>query len=81
MKLGVGSSANQVDQNDVDITDGTNAISFNESFTIQQPSTAAVTVNYCFIIAAEDEAVLKDGTDQGNMSSLSSIVAVTWNAG
>ncbi|MCG8468010.1 MAG: hypothetical protein MJB57_07320, partial [Gemmatimonadetes bacterium] len=81
VKLAVGSDPNESDVNDVDLTDGTGAISFNQSFTVQQPSAAAVTVNYCFLIVAEDEAVLKDGTDTGNSNSLTSIVAVTWNAG
>jgi len=64
--------------NDVDIVNGTNAIGFNQAFTVQRPA-AAGTVTYCFVIAATDEAVLKDGTDTGNSSSLASIVSVTWN--
>ncbi len=70
-----------IDRNDVDLTDGTSSISFNESFTITQPDAASRTLRYCFVLSAEDEAVLKDGTDTGNTSSLNTAVDVTWNAG
>ncbi len=79
--LGVGSGPNQVDVNSIDLTNGTNSITFNQSFTIQQPSTAAVTSNYCFIITAEDEAVDKTGAANPNMNALPTIVQVVWNAG
>lgn len=81
VKLAVGSGANQVDVNDVDLTNATNSITFNQSFTIQQPSAAAVAANYCFLISAEDGAVDKTGAANPNMAMLNSIVAVTWNVG
>ena len=78
-KLSVTGGA--IDRNDIEVANGTNAVSFNETFTIQQPSTAMTTSNYCFIHSATDEAVLKDGTDTGNSSSLKTLVVVVWNAG
>ncbi|MFV1988518.1 MAG: hypothetical protein ACC682_14650, partial [Gemmatimonadota bacterium] len=74
-------SGGEIDRNDIDHANGTDTVGFNETFAIPQPSTAAVTVTYCFIHQAEDEAVLRDGTDTGNSSTLATQVDVTWNAG
>jgi len=67
----------EIDRNGIDLTNGTDEIAFNESFTIQRP--LAGTFFYCFTITAEDEAVLKDGTDQGNVSALTTLVTVVFN--
>lgn len=71
-------SGNEIDQNDVDITSGTNNIAFNESFEIFEPTSASATVTYCFIIVAEDNATDKTGAAAGNMSSLETQADVNW---
>ena len=79
--LSVGSAAGEVDRNGIDLTDGTNSIAFNETFTVQGPAAASrpVTQRVCFRISAEDEAVLKDLTDTGNSSILDTGADVLWN--
>ncbi len=79
VKLTVGTAQDRIDVNDVDLTDGTSAITFSNSFTVTEIAGGVGTQDYCFLIAAEDEAVLIDGTDTGNSSSLSTFVTVTWN--
>ena len=67
------------------LENGTNAVDFSgaaaEAFQIEDPFGAGVggTVNYCFVIDADDEALAKDGTDAPNVSQLVTQVDVTWN--
>ena len=79
----------EIDRNGVALENGTNAIDFSgttgtpEAFNIPDPfgpATATTTVRYCFVLTAEDAAVLADGTDQGNVSTLVTQIDVTWNA-
>ena len=69
--------AGEIDQNQVDIS-GTTDVSFNESFEIFEPTSASVTVTYCFIIEAEDGAVDKTGAANPNQASLSTQADVNW---
>ena len=64
-------TANEIDRNTVDITNGSNAIAFHEAFTINEPAGAVNPVGYCFIIDATDA--------NGNMSMLGTLVFSTWN--
>jgi len=79
--LSEGSAAGEVDDNSRDLENGTNAVAFNETFTVQGPATASrpVTQRVCWLISAEDEAVLRDGTDTGNSSMLATGVDIAWN--
>ncbi len=72
-------ASGRIDQNNVALANGTNAITFNQSFTVTEPGTGTITRTYCFRITAEDEAKLKDGTATGNASTLNTQVDVTWN--
>jgi hypothetical protein len=77
--LAEGTGADEVDVNLRDLTDGTNSINFNESFTVQETAGGAGTVDYCFLITAEDGALDKTGAANPNQSQLSTIVTVVWN--
>ncbi len=61
----------EIDQNAVDLTNGTNTITFNESFTITRPPAPVNPVFYCFWVTAQDAA--------GNSDSLFTAALVTWN--
>lgn len=72
-------SAGEIDRNEVDVATDTNNIDFEEAFQISEPTSASVTVTYCFIIEAEDEALDRNEDPNPNTSSLSTQADVTWN--
>jgi len=75
-----------IDRNALDLSNGTNVVDFSgststpEAFTISDPfgSGAGGTVEYCFLIDAEDEAVDKMGVAAPNVSQLVTSVSVAW---
>jgi hypothetical protein len=67
-----------IDRNAVSIADGTNAIAFNETFTVNEPAGSG-TITYCFDVLATDAARSKTGTGTGNTATLTTQVDVTWN--
>ncbi|WP_425154260.1 hypothetical protein [Candidatus Palauibacter sp.] len=58
----------RINQNDVDLTNGTSSISYDESFTIVRAD-VLTDEDVCFQIVAEDEASAKDGTGGGNTNT------------
>jgi hypothetical protein len=69
-----------IDRNAVSIagTPPTNAIAFNETFTVNEPAGSG-TITYCFDVLATDAARSKTGAGTGNTATLTTQVDVTWN--
>lgn len=71
--------AGEIDRNQVDLTNGTNSIEFDESFEVEDPfPSGSGTVKYCFIITATDEALDNTGAADGNSASLQTNADVDW---
>lgn len=75
----LSAGAGEVDQNQVDVTNGTNSIDFSESFEISDPfPSGSGTVTYCFFVDAEDSASDNDGTAEHNVGSVQTSADITW---
>jgi hypothetical protein len=75
----LSATGGEIDRNGVDITNGTNSINFNETFTVTEPAGAVNPVGYCFELVAVDSARSKMGAAQGNSATLFTLAFVTWN--
>lgn len=71
--------AGEIDQNQVDITSGTSSIDFEESFEISDPfPSGSGTVQYCFFVNAEDEALDNTGAAAPNVGAIQTSAQVQW---
>lgn len=72
-------SAGEIDQNEVDLTDGTESFSFSEDFTLTDPFPSGTgTVTYCYFVTATDEALNNLANADGNSADLNTQADVTW---
>ena len=72
----------RVSRNRVDLENDTNAITFDETFTIRRNGTGAGTENLCFYLDSEDIAVEPNGRDAGNPGDyVLNEFAVSWPDG
>ncbi len=71
--------AGEIDRNEIDLTDGTGSISFDETFEIEDPFPSGTgTVKYCFLITATDEALDNTGSPDGNSDMLNTESDIEW---
>lgn len=72
-------AAGEIDRNLVDVSNGTNSISFGEGFEIFRPSTPVNPVTYCFFVVADDEALDNTGAAAPNTLTGFTTTDVSWN--
>ena len=69
----------EIDRNQVDITSGSSSIDFDESFEISDPfPMGSGTVQYCFFVNAEDEALDNTGAAAPNVGAIQTSAQVNW---
>jgi hypothetical protein len=74
-------TAGEIDRNSIVLDDGTNSITFNETFEIFDPAPAAAvntTVVYCYIITASDSSMDKFADAAPNTADQSGKATVVW---